>query len=219
MEFTGFQTKENEICAIYELPQLKARLTMTYRPEPRGGLQITQKLETLATAEEAGKMPPMFRFGVRFNTPKKYNHLVYYGRGPGENYPDRAKSAFVGLYRQSVSSQFYSYIRPQENGTRTGLRWWELLDVAGSGMRVDSDSLFSASALHYSIESLDSGPAKRNLHSRDLQEENLTQCCIDLRQMGLGCINTWGALPQSGYMLPYGNYSFTFTLSETNNKY
>ncbi|HOQ97180.1 MAG TPA: beta-galactosidase, partial [Bacteroidales bacterium] len=137
----------------------------------------------------------------------------------GENYPDRSAAAFTGLYRQSVSEQFYPYIRPQENGTRTGLRWWELLDHTGSGIRVDSDSLFSASALHYSIESLDSGPAKRNLHSHDLKEENFTQCCIDLRQMGLGCVNTWGALPRPVYMLPYGNYAFTFTISETKNNY
>jgi len=219
MEFKGFEINENVISAAYELPQLKAVLTMTYRPAPGGGLQITQQLKTLATAEEAVNMPPMFRFGVRFNTPKKYNHLVYYGRGPGENYPDRSAAAFTGLYRQSVSEQFYPYIRPQENGTHTGLRWWKLLDHTGSGICVDSESLFSASALHYSIESLDSGPAKRNLHSRDLQEENFTQCCIDLRQMGLGCINAWGGLPQPGYMLPYGNYSFTFTLSQTNNKY
>ena len=219
MEFKGFEINENVISAAYELPQLKAVLTMTYRPAPGGGLQITQQLKTLATAEEAVNMPPMFRFGVRFNTPKKYNHLVYYGRGPGENYPDRSAAAFTGLYRQSVSEQFYPYIRPQENGTHTGLRWWKLLDHTGSGICVDSESLFSASALHYSIESLDSGPAKRNLHSRDLQEENFTQCCIDLRQMGLGCINAWGGLPQPGYILPYGNYSFTFTLSQTNNKY
>jgi len=219
MEFKGFETTDDAITAVYDLPQLKSRLTMTYRTAPQGGLQVTQELEALATAEEAGKIPPMFRFGVRFITPKKYNRLIYYGRGPGENYPDRSAAAFTGLYRQSVSEQFYPYIRPQENGTRTGLRWWELLDHTGSGIRVDSDSLFSASALHYSIESLDSGPAKRNLHSHDLKEENFTQCCIDLRQMGLGCVNTWGALPRPVYMLPYGNYAFTFTISETKNNY
>jgi len=86
-------------------------------------------------------------------------------------------------------------------------------------LRISSDSLFSASALHYSIETLDDSPAKHNRHSRDLKEEDFTQCCIDLRQMGVACINTWGALPREEHMLPYGNYTFTFTISETTNTY
>ncbi len=219
MEFKGFQTEDGLVRALYELPQLKARLSMTYRPDPRGGLQVTQKLETLAEEEEVGDMPALFRFGIRFNTSKKHNKLRYYGKGPHENYADRADAAFVGLYTQQVADQFYPYIRPQENGTRTDIRWWELSDHTGAGLRISSDSLFSASALHYSIETLDDSPAKHNRHSRDLKEEDFTQCCIDLRQMGVACINTWGALPREEHMLPYGNYTFTFTISETTNTY
>ena len=120
--------------------------------------------------------------------------------------------------RQSVPEQFYPYIRPQENGNRTDLRWWELVDAAGAGIRIDSDLLFSASALHYAMETLDQGPEKRNSHSRDLKEENFTQCCIDLRQMGLGCLNSWGGLPQPQYMMPYGDYTFTFSILDSNNR-
>ena len=219
MEFKGFSKEENELCALYELPQLNAKLLMKYSVDPRGGLRITQELKTGVLREEDRDMPPMFRFGIRFFTPKQYNRLVYYGRGPGENYPDRKDASFVGLYRQGVEEQFYPYIRPQENGARTDLRWWQLLDHRGSGIRVDSDSLFSASALHYSQELLDDGPVKHNRHSLDLDEENFTQCTIDLRQMGVGCINSWGALPQTQYMLPYGNYSFTCSILDTNKIY
>lgn len=218
MEFKGFRVEATAITANYHLPQLKATLVMIYEPDPDGGLQITQQLVTGAGEDEAMKMPPLFRFGVRFFTPKKYNRLVYYGRGPAENYEDRKDAAFTGLYRQSVPEQFYPYIRPQENGNRTDLRWWELVDAAGAGIRIDSDLLFSASALHYAMETLDQGPEKRNSHSRDLKEENFTQCCIDLRQMGLGCLNSWGGLPQPQYMMPYGDYTFTFSILDSNNR-
>lgn len=219
MEFKGFEVTGKTIRATYEMPQLKAKLYMIYSPDPRGGLSITQQLVTEIGAEEALQMPPMFRFGMRFFTPKRYDRLVYYGRGPGENYPDRKDAAFVGLYEQSVSSQFYPYVRPQETGTRTDLRWWELLDVSGAGIRVDTDNLFSASALHYAMETLDDGLSKQNRHSRDLKEENFTQCCIDLRQMGVGCVNSWGALPLSQHMLPYGDYTFIFSILDANNRY
>ncbi len=219
MEFKGFHTESNELCAEYDLPQLNAKLFMRYSADPRGGLLITQELKTGVLQDEVRDMPPMFRFGIRFFTPKQYNSLVYYGRGPGENYPDRKDASFVGLYRQTVEEQFYPYIRPQENGTRTELRWWQLLDHCGSGILVDSEFLFSASALHYSQELLDDGPMKHNRHSRDLEEENFTQCTVDLRQMGLGCLNSWGALPQAQYMLPYGDYSFTCSILDTNKIY
>ncbi|MFA5301185.1 MAG: glycoside hydrolase family 2 TIM barrel-domain containing protein [Bacteroidales bacterium] len=219
MEFRGFSTEDNELCARYDLPQLNAQLFMRYSTDPRGGLRITQELKTGVLQDEVRDIPPLFRFGIRFFTPKHYNRLVYYGRGPGENYPDRKDASFVGLYRQRVEEQFYPYIRPQENGTRTDIRWWQLVDHRGSGILVDSDSLFSASALHYSQEMLDDTPAKHNRHSRDLKEADFTQCSVDLRQMGLGCINSWGALPQSQYLLPYGDYSFTCSILDTNNNY
>jgi beta-galactosidase len=219
MEFRGFSKEGNALCAEYDLPQLNAKLFMRYSADPRGGLRITQELKTGVLQDEVRDIPPLFRFGIRFFTPKQYNRLVYYGRGPGENYPDRKDASFVGLYRQDVEDQFYPYIRPQENGTRTDIRWWQLLDHRGSGILVDSDSLFSASALHYSQELLDDGPVKHNRHSLDLEEADFTQCSVDLRQMGLGCINSWGALPQPQYLLPYGDYSFTCSILDTNNNY
>jgi beta-galactosidase/beta-glucuronidase len=141
MEFKGFSKEENELCALYELPQLNAKLLMKYSVDPRGGLRITQELKTGVLQDEDRDMPPMFRFGIRFFTPKQYNRLVYYGRGPGENYPDRKDASFVGLYRQGVEEQFYPYIRPQEKGARTDLRWWQLLatgDQASGWTRIPS---------------------------------------------------------------------------------
>ena len=155
----------------------------------------------------------MFRFGMQVVMPKSFDRVVYYGRGPIENYADRNASTFLGLYDQSVSEQFYPYIRPQETGTKTDLRWWNVMDAAGNGLKVTAEAPFSASALHYTMESLDEGMAKHNLHSPEVPEADLTNVLIDKVQMGLGCVNSWGALPLETYRIPYGDYAFTFLLS------
>lgn len=141
----------------------------------------------------------MFRFGMRFEMPEAFDRLQYYGRGPGENYADRKSSAFVGLYRQSVDEQFHPYIRPQETGTKSDLRWWHLADIGGRGLTVTSDAPFSASALHYPQESLDEGPAKRQGHSPRSKSRRTfryasTRCSTDWRASTRGarcrCPNT-----------------------------
>lgn len=212
MNFQGFETNKDTIKATYDLPEHHATLVMTYVLLKDKGVQITQDFITHATKQEAAAMPYMFRFGMRWQTPKTYNRLTYYGRGPWENYEDRKDAAFVGLYQQSVEEQFYPYIRPQENGTKSDLRWWELTNAGGEGLKVVSPQLFSASALHYTIETLDDGVAKHNRHSGELTEDNLTECCVDYRQSGVACINSWGALPEEEHRLPYGDYSFTFQI-------
>lgn len=105
-------------------------------------------------------MPDLYRFGMKMQLPYELEHSTYYGRGPVENYADRKSSAFVGLYSQTADEQAYPYIRPQETGTKSDVRWWKQTTLGGRGLMVMSDAPFSASALHYSIESLDDGEAK-----------------------------------------------------------
>ena len=130
-----------------------------------------------------------------------------------ENYIDRKYCADLGIYRQSVSEQFYPYIRPQENGTKTDVRWWKMLDAAGNGIKIISAAPFSASALHYTIESLDEGWSKQQGHSQDIEEADLTNLCIDKVQAGLGCVNSWGSIARKEYQVPYGDYEFTFIIT------
>ena len=197
-----------KIDAEYELPETGAKLTIAYKLNNKGALQVTQKL----IAGEKKDVPNMFRFGMRMEMPAEYDRVEYYGRGPIENYADRNHSTFVGIYEQTTDEQFYSYIRPQENGTKTDIRWWKQVNRGGKGIEITSPSLFSASALHYSIEALDEGVAKRNRHSELIVPDETNHLCIDLKQMGLGCITSWGALPLPEYMIPYGDYSFTFII-------
>ena len=165
------------------------------------------------TADPEAKVSHMFRFGMQMQMPKTFETVEYYGRGPVENYSDRNHCTDLGLYRQSVDEQFYSYIRPQETGTKTDIRWWKQLNDAGRGLQIVADAPFSASALHYTIESLDDGWEKAQNHSPEVKEANLTNLCIDKAQMGLGCVNSWGAWPLPQYQLPYGDYEFTFILT------
>ena len=145
--------------------------------------------------------------------PRSFENIEYYGRGPVENYIDRKGNADLAIYRQTVDEQFYSYIRPQENGTKSDIRWWKMLNEAGNGIEVVASAPFSASALHYTIESLDDGARKDQRHSPEVEEADLTNLCLDKVQMGLGCVNSWGTIALPEYQIPYGDYEFTFILT------
>ena len=206
------QRMENGLAVVearYDIPAVQGQLALTYVINNRGAIQVTQQLK----ADKGMKVSDLFRFGMQLQMPRSFETLEYYGRGPVENYADRNHNTFLGRYRQSVDSQFYPYVRPQENGNKTDLRWWRVLNVGGSGLEIKAEAPFSASALHYTVESLDEGTKKIQRHSNEVEQADLTNVLIDKAQMGLGCIDSWGALPLEKYRLPYQDYSFTFTLT------
>ena len=194
--------------AAYELPEVSAKLNLTYVINNEGTMKVTQKM----TADKNAKVANMFRFGMQMQMPRSFDKVEYYGRGPIENYIDRKANADLGIYRQSVAEQFYSYIRPQETGTKSDLRWWKTINAAGRGIQVVAAEPFSASALHYTIESLDEGTHKQQGHSPEVEEADLTNLCFDLIQAGLGCEDSWGRIARPEYQVPYGDYEFTFIL-------
>ena len=192
----------------FGIESLSAKLLYEYRIDAQGAIRISQKLVTTPGA----KVSEFFRFGMRMEMPESFEYLQYYGRGPMENYSDRNNCSLLGIYKQTVTEQFYPYIRPQETGTKTDLRWWRVLDRSGRGIEVISEAPFSASALHYSIETLDDGPKKLQRHSHELDQEPPTSLCIDKVQMGLACEDSWGAIPRPEYRLPYQDYEFVFII-------
>ena len=198
-----------QVTAEYDMKAVSAKLYLEYVINNQGAVKITQKM----TADKNAKVSPMFRFGMQMQMPKNFNTIEFYGRGPVENYSDRNHSTDLGIYRQSVDEQFYSYIRPQETGNKTDIRWWKQLNAGGNGVKIVAEAPFSASALHYTIESLDDGAQKDQRHSPEVKKANLTNLCIDKAQMGLGCVNSWGTIALPKYQLPYGDYEFTFILS------
>ena len=213
MKLTSFkQRTENKLIIIeaaYDMPEVSAQLQLTYTINNAGAVKVSQKMTTDKNAKVSG----MFRYGMQMPMPRAFEQIEYYGRGPIENYGDRKACTDLGIYRQTVAEQFYSYIRPQETGTKSDIRWWKMLNAAGNGLEVVAAAPFSASALHYTIESLDEGIHKGQRHSPEVEEANLTNLCIDKVQTGLGCENSWGYIARPEYQVPYADYEFTFILT------
>lgn len=197
-----------EVKTEYELKEASAKLFIDYVINNQGAVKVTQKM----VADKEAKVANLFRFGMQMQMPKSFEQIKFYGRGPSENYIDRNNSTFLGIYNQSVSEQFYSYVRSQETGTKTDIRWWKQTNVAGKGLEFVAETPFSISALHYTVASLDDGDEKDQRHSPEVPEANLTNICIDKVQMGLGCVNSWGATPRWEYQLRYQDYEFTFVM-------
>ncbi len=212
MKLTSFEHKtENDIIIItakYDMPEVSAKLNMTYRIDKYGAIEVTQNM----TTDKSAKISNLFRFGMRAELNKELANIQYYGRGPIENYSDRNNSTHIGKYVQSVKEQFYSYIRPQETGTKTDIRWWNQTNKGGYGIQLESDTPFSASALNYTIESLDDGLTKGQNHSELIPQTDFVNICIDKAQMGLGCVTSWRTLPIDKYLLPYQDYKFKFII-------
>lgn len=201
------------VTAKYDMPTVSAKLTLTYRINKEGAIKVTQSM----TTDKNAKVSNMFRFGMRAALNKNLSNIQYYGRGPIENYSDRNNSTNIGKYAQTVDEQFYSYIRPQETGTKTDIRWWNQTNKGGNGIQLVGKTPFSASALHYTMESLDDGLEKDQRHSELVPQTDCVNFCIDKVQMGLGCVNSWGALPLDKYMVPYQDYEFTFVIKPIQN--
>jgi beta-galactosidase len=205
------------VTADYDLTATGGTLSIVYTINNTGEMTVRQSLdaddEKQAAADRTTRVPDMLRFGMRIVMPARFDLSDFYGRGPVENYSDRKDSQFIGLWHQTADEQFWAYDRPQETGTKSDLRWWRQSDLDGQGLRFTSTTAFSASALHYSQEQLDEGLSKHNMHPTDLTRDERVWLCIDGAQSGLGCINSWGALPQPEHRLPYADRTFEFTIS------
>ena len=195
--------------AVYDMPDVKAALTITYTIAPDGTMGVEQTMD----ATEGEKVSDMFRFGMLMQLPFQMDNSTFYGRGPIENYIDRKGSQNVGIYTQTAEEQFFPYIRPQETGTKSDIRWWQQTDKAGKGFRITSGNLFSASALHYSIDDLDDGEEKEQRHSYEVPQSKYTELCIDKEQFGVGGENSWGAWPLPQHRLGYADKTFSFVIS------
>ncbi|MBQ0060520.1 MAG: DUF4981 domain-containing protein [Bacteroidales bacterium] len=207
--FTNEMSGDNVVVkATYALKEVEGELVLTYTIGKTGQVIVNEKM-TVGKKEGF-----MYRYGMKLQMPKAFQKLDYFGRGPIENYIDRQGAAFVGRYSQTVDEQAaLDYIRPQEMGTKTDVREWKVSDASSNGLVFTSNQLFSASALNYSIETLDDGTDKHQRHSELLQKDNFVTVCIDQTQMGVGCINSWGALPLDEYMIPVGDKDFTFMMA------
>jgi beta-galactosidase len=188
-----------------------ATLTMTYTLTAEGEVIVREQLQP----EKDAQVSDMFRYGMTLQMPKQYDRIEYYGRGPAENYIDRNSSEFIGVYGNKVQDEYFEYVRPQESGNHTDVRWFRVLDGNGQGLEFYSNAPMEASAMPYLMSQLDDGMSKDKAwghHSGDLIPDGRTQVFIQQRQFGLGCVNSWGAWPREEYRLPCKEYDFTFAI-------
>ena len=212
MTLTSFDSTQVDghilVTANYQLSTVRCHLIMSYDLASNGALKVTEAL----TTDTANRAPNMFRYGMMLEMPRQYDRIEYYGRGPWENYSNRNASALLGIYHQTVEEQFHPYVRVQDTGSKSDVRWWRVLNAGGSGLEFIAEQPFYASSLNYTIEQLDGGDDKGNVHPTDIQPQPFTQVCIDQAQMGLECIDSWSAKPSPEYLLPCEERIFTFVM-------
>ena len=197
------------IVTSFDMPEVQGQMDITYLVFANtGAVKVTEDFK----ATEGAKVSDMFRFGMLLQMPYTMEKSNYYGRGPIENYSDRKDCMRIAIYNDDADNQYFPYIRPQESGTKSDIRWWKQTDATGLGLQVKSCTPFYASALHFDTEELDDGDEKEQRHSFDLKKSKYTNLFLDAAHMGVGGENSWGAWPLEKYRVHYGNKTFNFVL-------
>lgn len=232
---SGEGTRAHQACKRTDwvalgIDQLVCDTVGVYRSERAGSIQlrIDQHLRghagvraehrSLWTLTQAGmrvdeqiKLPAQWsdlaRVGVRFEVPAAFEQLRWFGLGPDESYPDRLSAQTVGLWEQTVSEQYHDYVTPQEHGSHEAVRWFELLDEVGRGMRILLPNELRFTARHHFDADLDVATTKA-----DLVRRAATEVHIDGRMRGLGT-DVCGPDARPAYRIPAGVHRFTWCLA------
>ena len=216
MNLKSFDKSESKdsvvLTANFEMPEVKAELMLRYRINAAGEVAVTEKM----TTDKEAKVADLFRYGMQLQMPASFSKLEYYGRGPEENYIDRHSSSFIGKYETNVKDEYYPYVRPQESGNHTDIRYFSIFNpTTGKGITFEGYAPMECSAIPYLVEDLDAGIEKEHAwgqHSGDLVEKGLVQLHIQQRQFGLGCIDSWGSSPMEKYRMHYQDRCFSFVI-------
>lgn len=208
LESKQLEGKSTQVVATYDMTEIGASLVLTYTFNNNGQLKVIEHLVPNA----GSKASNMLRFGMVADLPFTTDNSLFYGVGPIENYNDRCSGQRVGIYSQTADAQFHPYVRPQETGSKAGIRWWQQTDKDGAGIRVVADKPFTASALHYAVKDLDEGDVKHQRHIAEVPVSKFTELYLDEAHAGVGGVDSWSAraeaLPQ--YRVEYKNRTFTF---------
>ena len=202
-----------------------AQLIQNYTIHSNGAVLISNKLiaitgvsdKTIGLKGKRAKIPKglhsnFYKYGNEFILNPELFSVKWYGNGPHENYIDRSQAASIGIYESNVEALFTKYARPQDNGNRTNTRWVEFSSNKNVTLRFCSAVPFHFSASHFKKEDLDSGFNKKSSqkHVRLLEPRADVYVNIDGFTSGVGCVNSWGALPRKDYLLPYGSYEYSY---------
>jgi len=204
-KFTINNTENVVITSEYDLNDIRSDLKIIYSISGNGNIDVEMKFKPGIKGLQ--NLP---RFGMLFVL-KDADYLEYYGRGPHENYCDRNTSAFVGHYVGSVTDKYFAYTRPQENGYKTDARWLIVGD-RNSGLFISAKEPLGFSSLHIPMLMLDQLTRTNYKHTVDVKQLPETYLHIDMKQMGVGGDNSWGARPHEPYQIPAKEYEFKFTI-------
>ncbi|MGL1887952.1 MAG: DUF4981 domain-containing protein [Reichenbachiella sp.] len=203
-------TASVDVVSIYELPDVSGTIQVSYSINTKGHIKVTSQIIDLSADN-----PPLPRFGANIILPVQYNTVKWYGRGPEENYQDRNTASQVGQYTATVEELYFPYIRPQENGYKTDVRWVTFKDVTtGNGISIEAQGgLIGFSAHHQYNEDFDEGVEKTNRHTTDIVSRDIVNVNIDYKQMGLGGDTSWGAEPHDQYKIyPTDELKYSFVI-------
>lgn len=174
-----------------------------YEVAADGSVALTVTFEPEAVKWQLAKL------GMILEMPAGFEQVEWYGAGPHENYTDRKRSAAIGRYERSVDDMTEHYIRPQDMGNRSDVRWFSVLDHTGRGLQFEADTTFNFSALHYMPADLDEAN-----HGWELRRRPETILTIDVAHLGLGG-GSCGPGPMQQYTLPAGEKSLRVLVRPT----
>ncbi|MEO9572090.1 MAG: glycoside hydrolase family 2 TIM barrel-domain containing protein, partial [Polaribacter sp.] len=194
---------------IFDLASVKGQVSVDYIINSAGEITITNKLYNLGK-----KLPHLPRFGNNFIIENEYDNVHWFGRGPHENYIDRNTSAFVGDFKASVDDLYFPYIRPQENGYRSDVRWVSFTNKEGRGIKVVGDQLLGFSAHHQYNKDFDAGKTKQQRHTIDIVKRDFVNINVDYLQTGVGGDNSWSirALAHKEYRVNPSDLQYSYKI-------
>ncbi|QBN20314.1 glycoside hydrolase family 2 TIM barrel-domain containing protein [Flavobacterium nackdongense] len=197
------------IQATFDLPAVEGKIIVSYTINALGEITVNNQLQNIKA-----DLPHLPRFGNNLILKDAYQTVNWFGRGPHENYQDRKTSALVGQYKASVSDLYFAYIRPQENGYKTEVRWVTFTNNNGKGVRIERPELFSFSAHHQYNDDFDDGEKKIQRHSIDIKKRELVSVNIDYAQTGVGGDNSWSpsGLAHKEYRVNAGNLEYSYKI-------
>ncbi len=218
-----------EVQVEYELPHTGTKMDVRYIVLSNGIVRVKVQLHP-----SERELPEIPRFGLRMRLPEGMNALEYFGRGPQENYADRKTGTDAGLYRSTAEAEYFPYVRPQENGHKTDVRWLALYGSTEKGLAVIAGETIEFNALRNAVEDFDSeessrpyqlthyreepvetlrNKARKQTHVNDIVPRPYVELNIDCGMTGVGGDNSWGARPYEPYTLRADRpHAYGFTL-------
>ncbi|UJF34811.1 glycoside hydrolase family 2 TIM barrel-domain containing protein [Paenibacillus hexagrammi] len=192
-----------EVQVVYTLPTATASsCTVLYVLSGDGEIRIREELHP------GRNLPEIPEVGMMFQLDGSFENLKWYGRGPHENHWDRAESARLGIYEGKVADQYVPYLRPQECGNKTDVRWAELTRADGIGVRIEGAPTVELNALPYTPAELE-----EHDHMYKLPFSDKVALRVNYRQMGVGGDDSWMSKTHPEFTL-YANrsYAYSFTM-------